>query len=272
MGAVIMMKNPETGSVKKGFYGFSWTTLFFTGIPALLRKDIFTGILATILGVWTLGLLTLIWAFFYNKVYTIKLLKAGYVFDDNDDVVALALSKLRLTAEQALAFQQYNNNISTPEYLIPHNDTMQESNTTTPVGTDNAPPCSAHDIDHYNESASLTIRQTFRTDNRSSFLLPVIGITFSIILLLIAWHILQETELTPPAKVTHICARVTKPKAPNPLAFYHTNISPLITELQSNNKKAEKQALTSVHKIFDGYRDRIPTFADDVTSWSTRLD
>ncbi len=123
MAAVIMMKNPNTGSVKQGFYGFSWTTLFFTGIPALLRKDIFTGILTTILGVWTLGLVTLIWAFFYNKVYTIRLLKAGYIFDDNDDVVALALSKLGITAEEVLAFGQFNIIIDDDNDLIQNNET-----------------------------------------------------------------------------------------------------------------------------------------------------
>jgi hypothetical protein len=39
-----MMKNPNTGVIKKGFYGFSWTTFLFGGIPALFRGDIITGL------------------------------------------------------------------------------------------------------------------------------------------------------------------------------------------------------------------------------------
>lgn len=78
MAKVIMLENPQTGIIKKGFYGFSWTTLFFSGLPALFRGDAITGLLVLIAGALTGGIAQIIWAFLYNKYYTVKLIEQGY--------------------------------------------------------------------------------------------------------------------------------------------------------------------------------------------------
>ncbi len=80
MATVIIMKNPNTGIIKKGFYGFSWTTLFFGGFPAFFRGDLLTGVLVIIACILTSGIAGIIWAFFYNKWYTRKLIEEGYEF------------------------------------------------------------------------------------------------------------------------------------------------------------------------------------------------
>lgn len=90
MAKVILMRHKEHGIVKKGYYGFSWTTLFFGFLPALFRGDFITFLggftISLILGMATLGIgwlvTSLIWAFFYNKYYTRKLVERGYVFND----------------------------------------------------------------------------------------------------------------------------------------------------------------------------------------------
>jgi len=101
MATVVMMKNPDTGLVKKGFFGFSWTTFFFGGFPALFRGDLVTGILLIIISMMTMGIGGIIWSFFYNKSFTTKLIEKGYQFADSDGVVSLAKSALGVSETAA---------------------------------------------------------------------------------------------------------------------------------------------------------------------------
>ena len=94
MATKIMMQHPATGISKSGFYGFSWTTFFFGGFPALFRGDILTGLLVIILNILTFLLAGIIWAFFYNKQYTQKLVEKGYVFAGTESEIAAAKSAL----------------------------------------------------------------------------------------------------------------------------------------------------------------------------------
>ncbi len=90
MARSVQMKQKETGIVKNGYYGFSWTSFFFGGLPALFRGDIAYGLGVLIAGIlaaaFSFGLLWLlvglIWAFIYNKNYTHRLLQSGYEFND----------------------------------------------------------------------------------------------------------------------------------------------------------------------------------------------
>ena len=98
MAKPIQLKHRQSGIVKNGYYGFSWTSFFFGGFPALFRGDVSYGlgmIIAGILvGAFSFGslwfVLSLVWAFVYNKNYTHRLLQAGYEFDDLPERVAEA--------------------------------------------------------------------------------------------------------------------------------------------------------------------------------------
>ena len=102
MAKVVMLKHKESGVVKRGFYGFSWTTLLFQFFPALFRADFLTFIgafvIVLILDIVTFGIAGffagLVWAFFYNRYYTRKLLERGYTFADSEGIVAEAKSYL----------------------------------------------------------------------------------------------------------------------------------------------------------------------------------
>lgn len=94
MATVIMMKNPHTGVIKKGLHGFSWTTLLFGGIPALFRGDILTGLVVIVLAFFTFHITSIIWAFLYNKKYTISLVEKGYEFIGTDDKICRAKAAL----------------------------------------------------------------------------------------------------------------------------------------------------------------------------------
>ncbi len=89
MATKIKMLNPNNGLIKTGFYGFSWTTLFFSAFPALFRSDFITFVgvfvVLTIIGIATEGfgifLAMIVWAFMYNKYYTRRLIERGFKFN-----------------------------------------------------------------------------------------------------------------------------------------------------------------------------------------------
>jgi len=104
MANSIQMIHKSTGITKTGFYGFSWTTLFFGGFPALFRGDFITfiGLFAVILiiGLATGGfggfIASIVWAFVYNSYYTKKLLEKGYEFVGTDGEISAARSTLKI--------------------------------------------------------------------------------------------------------------------------------------------------------------------------------
>lgn len=90
MATSITLKQPTSGLTATGYYGFSWTSFFFSGIPAIMRGDLGIGLgvlaVAIVGGIFSLSILmfvvNIVWAFVYNKSYTRKLLERGYVIDE----------------------------------------------------------------------------------------------------------------------------------------------------------------------------------------------
>jgi hypothetical protein len=105
MATAVRLANPQTGIVKRGFVGFSWTTFLFGGLPALFRGDFVMGLVFIVLQFLTWGLSGLILAFFYNKQYTLKLVERGYVLADTAQLNEIAAAKLGiiLAAQQSQA-------------------------------------------------------------------------------------------------------------------------------------------------------------------------
>lgn len=106
MATTINLKHQASGVIKKGYYGFSWTTLFFGFFPALFRADFLTFLggfaISVILGSFTFGLgalcVQVIWAFLYNGYFTRKLLTQGYQILDQEPALTLARQKLGVAA------------------------------------------------------------------------------------------------------------------------------------------------------------------------------
>lgn len=120
MAQKIQMKHKDTGIMKTGFYGFSWTTLFFGFFPALFRGDFVTFIGACVvlilIGIGTAGIgafiAMLIWAFLYNSFYTKKLLEKGYVFSGS--------KQENIEAATALGVQRVSEEVKTDEKSCPY--------------------------------------------------------------------------------------------------------------------------------------------------------
>ncbi len=64
--------------IKKGFVGFSWTTLFFGFFVPIIRGDVKWAVIMFIAALFTSFISNIVLAFIYNKQYTTRLLESGY--------------------------------------------------------------------------------------------------------------------------------------------------------------------------------------------------
>jgi hypothetical protein len=98
MAQEITLRHPGTGLTKKGFFGFSWTMLLFGGFVPLIRGNMAMAAVAFALQIFTLFVGTTIWAFFFNKQYTTKLIEAGYEVIGEPKAVQIAKERLGISA------------------------------------------------------------------------------------------------------------------------------------------------------------------------------
>jgi hypothetical protein len=94
MANKIIVQNPNNGLTKTGYYGFSWTYLFFGWLVPLFRGELGVAALHMLFTVCTLGIWQIIVSFLYNKQYMTRLLEKGYVLKDTEQVMAAARTNL----------------------------------------------------------------------------------------------------------------------------------------------------------------------------------
>lgn len=101
----VNLENPTTNQLKQVKAGFSWTTFFFGFWPALFRGDwkwfgiqlvieIFLGCFTYGIGAGVVGI---VFAFFYNKLYINDLLAKGFVPSDEPSKKVLATSGITVS-------------------------------------------------------------------------------------------------------------------------------------------------------------------------------
>ena len=93
------MKNTQTGIRKEGYFGFSWTYLFFGFWVPLFRGHFpMAGIhlVISLVSVFMFGIPQIVLAFFFNKFYTLRLIEDGYEFDDDERLVKTACTILNV--------------------------------------------------------------------------------------------------------------------------------------------------------------------------------
>jgi hypothetical protein len=98
MATQIMIKHNQSGFVKRGFYGFSWTYLFFGWLVPVFRGELGVGALHLLFSIFTLGVWQLIVCFIYNKQYMMRMLTTDWQLAGGENENVLARSALGIVS------------------------------------------------------------------------------------------------------------------------------------------------------------------------------
>ena len=90
----VLVKHQQSGLVKKGFFGFSWTYLLFGWLVPIFRGEVGIGLLHLALTAVTFGVFQIVMPFLYNKQYMTRLLTSGWQLSDEQAVMSAARLKL----------------------------------------------------------------------------------------------------------------------------------------------------------------------------------
>jgi len=90
MATRVTIQHPVNGLTKNGYFGYSWTYLFFGWFVPLFRGELGVAALHLFFTFFTFGIWQIIVSFIYNRQYMTRMLEKGYVLKDNESVMAEA--------------------------------------------------------------------------------------------------------------------------------------------------------------------------------------
>ena len=92
----LILKNPRTDKLKAVPLGYSWTVMFFGFFVPLWRKDWKYSLIFFLIYALSIGSLTPVMAYYYNRLYALELLRRGYkLFNIQGRISPHELNKLR---------------------------------------------------------------------------------------------------------------------------------------------------------------------------------
>ena len=83
MATAVTIRHSQSGLTRKGYFGFSWTYLFFGWFVPIFRGELGIAALHLLFTIVTFGWWQLIVCFLYNKQYMTRMLTSGWVLADN---------------------------------------------------------------------------------------------------------------------------------------------------------------------------------------------
>lgn len=92
----VIIQHPVSGLTKNGYYGYSWTYLFFGWLVPLFRGELGVAAIHFLFTALTFGFLQIIFSFLYNKQYMTRMLEKGYILKDSEQTMEEARMKLGL--------------------------------------------------------------------------------------------------------------------------------------------------------------------------------
>lgn len=90
----VLVKHQQSGLVKRGYFGYSWTYLLFGWLVPIFRGEVGIGVLHLLLTAFTFGIFQIVMPFLYNKQYMTRLLTSGWQLNDEESTMAAARLKL----------------------------------------------------------------------------------------------------------------------------------------------------------------------------------
>jgi hypothetical protein len=85
MATKIIIQHPSNGLTKNGYFGYSWTYLFFGWFVPLFRGELGVAALHLLFSAFTFGIWQIVMSFLYNKQYMTRMLEKGYVLKDSEE-------------------------------------------------------------------------------------------------------------------------------------------------------------------------------------------
>ncbi|MCY3767914.1 MAG: hypothetical protein OXG56_00890 [Gammaproteobacteria bacterium] len=96
----IILRHEASGLVKPGYYGFSWTYLFFGFFVPAIRGEILISLLHFVLNIVTFGIWWIAMMFLYNKQYMRRMLENGWILAGSDAENQLAAASIGVMLQQ----------------------------------------------------------------------------------------------------------------------------------------------------------------------------
>jgi hypothetical protein len=97
MATLVHVKHTSSGLTKPGYYGFSWTYLFFGWLVPIFRGELGIAALHLLFTAFTLGIWQLIACFIYNKQYMHRMVTSGWEIVGSDEEIQSAKLSLGLS-------------------------------------------------------------------------------------------------------------------------------------------------------------------------------
>ena len=92
----VQLIHVDSGMVKDGYVGYSWTYLVFGWFVPVVRGELGVGLLHLVITMVSFGLSQLIFPFLYNRQYMVRMLTSGWELDVTDPNYELAKRKLNI--------------------------------------------------------------------------------------------------------------------------------------------------------------------------------
>ena len=111
MATEIPIKHTESGMMKTGVYGFSWTYFFFGFWVCLFRGEIQSGIIHFLLTIVTGGIWWAYMCFKYNEQYMGRMITNGWVLTGSEDENRLAAVILHISLDSNVEREKTTTNV-----------------------------------------------------------------------------------------------------------------------------------------------------------------